>query len=67
MLTNHYRARDYRTARSLNEAFGPYAEMTVARDKRISERALDWIAAICTGIGAGTAIYLVVAFASGAH
>lgn len=65
MLTNHYRTRDYRVARSLTEAFGPYAELAVKRKKRISERALDWIAAICVGLGTGVALYLVVAFAAG--
>lgn len=65
MLTNHYRTRDYRVARSLTEAFGPYAELTVERRKHLSDRAIDWIAAICVGVGVGVALYLVAAFAAG--
>ncbi|WP_137910702.1 hypothetical protein [Ralstonia sp. 3PA37C10] len=65
MLTNHYRTRDYRVARSLTEAFGPYAELATERRKHLSDRALDWLGAICVGIGIGVTLYLVAAFAAG--
>ena len=60
MLTNHYRTRDYRVARSLNEAFGPYAELTVEPTWK------RWAAAIATGIGAGAVMAFVVGCAAGA-
>ncbi|MGA3803735.1 hypothetical protein ACI2VP_05030 [Ralstonia nicotianae] len=65
MLTNHYRTRDYRTARSMSEAFGPYATLSVEKRKRLTERMLDWLAAICVGVGVGVTLYLVAAFAAG--
>ncbi len=65
MLTNHYRTRDYRVARSLNEAFGPYAELNVEHGKHLSDSTLNWLGAICVGIGVGVTLYLVLAFAAG--
>ena len=52
MLTNHYRTRDYRVARSLTDAFGPYAQLSVEKRKKLAERLLDVLCMLCFGIGA---------------
>ncbi len=58
MLMSHYRTRDYRTARTLNEAMGPYAQLNV-EPARHSFR--NWAWAIGVGIAVGAYLYLVVA------
>jgi hypothetical protein len=54
---HHYRTRDYRVARSLNEAFGPYAELTPQRDSH----AKAWAIVIGYGVAIGFIWYLTVA------
>jgi hypothetical protein len=61
-MMNHYRTRDYRTARSLCEAFGPYAELQPERKE--SRKAWAW--AIGYGIAIGVIWYLTVAIRAGA-
>lgn len=48
---NHYRTRDYRTARSLCDAFGPYATLETTSDD--SPKAWAW------AVGYGLAIALI--------
>lgn len=53
---NAYRTRDYRTARSLCEAFGPYAELEVKREG--TGKAWAW--AIAYGLAIGVIWYVTV-------
>jgi hypothetical protein len=59
---SHYRTRDYRTERTMNEAMGPYAQLTVKPVKHIAK---SWAWSIGTGLAVGAFLYLVVAIRAG--
>ncbi len=50
-MMNAYRTRDYRTARSLNEAFGPYSKLDAKPEYGVS--AWAWV------VGYGLVIALI--------
>lgn len=58
MLKNHDRV-----ARTLNEAFGPYAKLHVEQ-KKTPLRAYFWMVAY--GVAVGSILYLIVAIKAGA-
>lgn len=53
---------DYPMHRTLAEAFGDGSSLATPEPPAT---ALDWLAAICVGVGVGVTLYLVAAFAAG--
>jgi apolipoprotein N-acyltransferase len=62
MFSRDIKHYQYRTPRSLNDAFGPYSQWNVKRDSQ----AKQWAYAIGTGVVIGVIWWLGVAIRAGA-